>query len=251
MRLGLIFLEFLSEMDLEVWAAGRFLLKEPFLAVWREESSRECPMRIAFDSQRRFDCPPVLEVRLDSVVSRQDHSQSSKGCSTFTVQPELRDELLDAVARDVNGPPVQTFGRPGMTYWSILVLGAVRLGCDSTTTRLQNLAEEHRSCGRSWGSAAGVNDRRCLAMPPGRRLLLSPDTIERVDRLIVAEGHRLVPEAAATVRGDWFVPATNSRYPTDSGLMAMAYARSCRWRCASRGFSVSAVGGGENACFGP
>ena len=49
--------------------------------------------------------------------------------------------------------------------------------------------------------------------------LLSPDTIERVNHLIVAEGHRLVPEAAETVRGDSFVPATNIHYPTDSSLI--------------------------------
>ena len=35
----------------------------------------------------------------------------------------------------------------------------------------------------------------------------------------MAEGHRLVPEAAETVRGDSFVPATNIHYPTDSSLI--------------------------------
>ena len=55
-----------------------------------------------------------------------------------------------------------------------------------------------------------------LAMPPRQRLSkLLPDTIERVSHLIVAEGHRLVPEAAETVRGDLVVPATNIHYPTD------------------------------------
>ena len=48
---------------------------------------------------------------------------------------------------------------------------------------------------------------------------MSPDTIERLNHLIVAEGHRLVPEAAETVRGDSFVVATDIHYPTDSGLI--------------------------------
>ncbi len=48
---------------------------------------------------------------------------------------------------------------------------------------------------------------------------MSPDTIERVNHLIVAEGHQLVPEAPETVRGDSFVPATNIHYPTDSSLI--------------------------------
>jgi transposase, IS5 family len=60
-------------------------------------------------------------------------------------QLELRDQLLDAVARDVNGTCSADHVRPGMQSWSILVLGAVRLGCDRNYDRLQNLAEEHRT----------------------------------------------------------------------------------------------------------
>src|SRR5512135_2634822 len=59
-------------------------------------------------------------------------------------------------------------------------------------------------------------DWRCLRDNSG---LLSADTIERLNHLIVAEGHRLVPEAAETVRGDSFVVATNVHYPTDSSLI--------------------------------
>ncbi len=49
--------------------------------------------------------------------------------------------------------------------------------------------------------------------------LLSPDTIERLNHLIVSEGHRLAPEAAETVRGDSFVVKTDVHYPTDSSLI--------------------------------
>src|SRR5208337_3813022 len=67
MHLSLIFLEFLSEMDLEVLGLpSKISAERAVLRVLSEESSRECPMRIAFDPQRRFDCPPVLEVRLNT-----------------------------------------------------------------------------------------------------------------------------------------------------------------------------------------
>ena len=111
-------------------------------------------------------------------------------------------------------------GRPGMQYWSILVLGAVRLGCNLNYDRLQNLAEEHRSLRLIMGIGGWCDepkfDWRCLR---DNIALLSPDTIERLNHLIVAEGHRLVPEAAETVRGDSFVVATDIHYPTDSGLI--------------------------------
>jgi transposase, IS5 family len=220
MHLSLIFLEFLSEMDLEVLGLpSKISAERAVLRVLSEESSRECPMRIAFDPQRRFDCPPVLEVRLNTSC-RDEIIPILKGLQHIYSQPELRDELLDAVAQDVNGTSSADLGRPGMTYWSILVLGAVRLGCNFDYDRLQNLAEEHRSLRQVMGIGGWCDDQtfdwRCLR---DNICLLSPDTIERVNHLIVAEGHRLVPEAAETVRGDSFVPATNIHYPTDSSLI--------------------------------
>jgi IS5 family transposase len=135
-------------------------------------------------------------------------------------QPELRDSLLDAVAQDVNGISSAGRGRPGMQYWSILVLGAVRLGCNLNYDRLQNLAEEHRSLRLIMGIGGWCDDQkfdwRCLH---DNISLLSPETIERLNHLIVAEGHRLVPAAAETVRGDSFVVATDIHYPTASGLI--------------------------------
>ena len=220
MHLSLIFLEILSEMDLEVLGLpSKISAERAVLRVLSEESSRECPMRIAFDPQRRFDCPPVLEVRLNTSC-RDEIIPILKGLQHIYSQPELRDELLDAVAQDVNGTSSADLGRPGMTYWSILVLGAVRLGCNFDYDRLQNLAEEHRSLRQVMGIGGWCDDQtfdwRCLR---DNICLLSPDTIERVNHLIVAEGHRLVPEAAETVRGDSFVPATNIHYPTDSSLI--------------------------------
>jgi len=46
-----------------------------------------------------------------------------------------------------------------------------------------------------------------------------PETIEKINHLIVAEGHRLEPSAVESVRGDAFVAETNIHYPTESGLI--------------------------------
>ena len=117
-------------------------------------------------------------------------------------------------------PPAPIAAGPAWTYWSILVLAAVRLGCDPHYDRLQNLAEEHRSLGLimgvgGWGEATSF-DWRCLRDNIAR---LSPDTIERLNHRVVAEGHRLAPDAAHTVRCDSFVVAAEIHYPTDSGLI--------------------------------
>ena len=63
----------------------------------------------------------------------------------------LRDEILSFIAQDVNATSDPFQGRPGFGYWEILVLGAVRLGCNCDYDKLQNLAEEHRSLRRIMG----------------------------------------------------------------------------------------------------
>jgi IS5 family transposase len=176
-------------------------------------------MRIAFDPQLRLDCTSVLDVRLNTAC-RDEIIPILTALQHIYSRPALRDSLLDAVAQDVNGVCSADRGRPGMQYWSILVLGAVRLGCDLNYDRLQNLAEEHRSLRLIMGIGDWRDepnfDWRCLR---DNIALLSPDTIERLNHLIVGEGHRLIPEAAETVRGDSFVVATDIHYPTDSGLI--------------------------------
>src|SRR3954463_11774235 len=177
------------------------------------------PMRIPFDPQLRFDCTPVLDVRLNTSC-RDEIIPILKALQHIYARPELRDSLLDAVARDVNGISSANRGRPGMDYWSILVLAAVRLGGDLNYDRLQNLAEEHRSLRLIRGVGARGEatsfDWRCLR---DNIALLSPDTIERLNHRIVAEGHRLAPDAAHPVRCDSFVVAAEIHYPTDSGLI--------------------------------
>jgi transposase, IS5 family len=176
-------------------------------------------MRRPFDPQLRFECPGVPDVRLN-VECRDEIIPILRALQHIYGRPELRDALLDAVAQDVNGATRADQGRPGMDYWPILVLGAVRLGCDLNYDRLQNLAEEHRSLRRVMGIDGWCEepsfDWRCLR---DTIALLSPDTIERLNHLIVGEGHRLVPEAAEAVRGDSFVVATDVHYPTDSSLI--------------------------------
>jgi IS5 family transposase len=176
-------------------------------------------MRVPFEPQLRLAGTAVLDVRLNTNC-RDEIIPILAALQYIYSQPALRDELLDAVAQDVNGNSDPERGRPGMHYWSILVLAAVRLGCNLNYDKLQNLAEEHRSLRNIMGIGGWDDepsfDWRCIR---DNVCLLLPETIERLNHLIVAEGHRLDPEAAQTVRGDSFVPATNVHYPTDSSLI--------------------------------
>ena len=176
-------------------------------------------MRIPFDPQLRLACSSILDVRFNTAC-RDEIIPILKALQHIYGNPQVRDDLLDAVARNVNATTCADLGRPGMTYWGILVLAAVRLGCNLDYDKLQNLAEEHRAL-RAIMGIGGWDDNRTWDW---RRIqenisLLWPETIEQLNHLIVAEGHRLVPQAVESVRGDSFVVATNVHYPTDSSLI--------------------------------
>jgi len=176
-------------------------------------------MRKAFDQQKRLDCQPVLDVRLN-LNCRDEIIPILKALQHIYSQPELRDDILRAIARDVNHTSSCKRGRQGMDYWQILVLAAVRLGCNLDYDKLQDLAEQHRALRQ----IMGIGDWDEQTTFDWRRIQdnitrIRPETIQRINHLIVAEGHKLVPQAAETVRADSFVMATNVHYPTESTLI--------------------------------
>ena len=176
-------------------------------------------MRKSFDRQQRIDCQSISSVSLN-LGCRDEIIPILAALKHIYTHPKRRDEILQAVARDVNRDSSRQCGRKGMDYWPILVLAAVRLGCNFDYDRLHDLAEQHRALRQmmgigDWDEETSFNWRTIR----NNITLLRPETLERINQVIVAEGHRLVPEAAETVRGDSFVAETNIHYPTDSSLI--------------------------------
>jgi len=176
-------------------------------------------MRKAFSDQRRFDCRGVLGVQLnfncrDEIVPVLRTLQQIYG------RPELRDQILELIAQDVNRDARDDVGRVGMDYWQILVLASVRLGCNLDYDKLQDLAEQHRAL----RDVMGIGDWSEESDFGWRRIrdnlcLLQPATVEKISHLVVAEGHRLQPEAAKQARADSFLMETNVHWPTESTLI--------------------------------
>ena len=76
--------------------------------------------RRRLDRQRRPDCPPVTEVPLN-VDCRNEAIPILLALQHIDSRPEVRDPILRAVARDVNGRSGARRGRPGLSYREILV----------------------------------------------------------------------------------------------------------------------------------
>lgn len=176
-------------------------------------------MRTAFSRQGRLDCQGILGVQLN-LDCRDEMIPILKALQQIYAQPQLRDSILELIALDIHQDARDDVGREGLNYWQILVLGAVRLGCNLNYDKLQDLAEQHRALRH----LMGVGDW-CESQEFGWRRIrdnlcrLKPATIERISHLIVAAGHVLQPDAARRMRSDSFVIETNVHWPTESTLI--------------------------------
>jgi len=175
-------------------------------------------MRLACPEQR-LDCLPIGEVKLN-LNCRDEIIPILRALQQVYGDAELRGELLRLVGKDVNRDTSRRCGRRGLNYWEIVVLAAARLGCNLDYDKLQDLAENHRSLRH----IMGIGDWQEEVDFDWRRIednltKLRPQTVEKINDLVVKAGHQLKPKAIAAVRGDTFVAETNIHYPTESTLI--------------------------------
>jgi transposase, IS5 family len=180
---------------------------------------RGTDMRLALP-QQRLDCLPVTEVPLN-LNCRDEIIPILRALQHLYGNVPLRRELLGLVGKDVNQTTSRKQGRRGLSYWEITVLAGVRLGCNLDYDKLQDLAENHRSLRRimgigDWQDAEVDFDWRRLQ---DNLIKLRPETLKKLNDLVVTAGHQLAPQAIEAVRGDTFVVETNIHYPTESSLI--------------------------------
>jgi hypothetical protein len=176
-------------------------------------------MRLA-RPEERLDCLAISEVRLN-LECRDEIIPILRALQHIYGDAELRRDLLALVGKDVNGDTSRKRGRRGMNYWEITVLAAARLGCNLDYDKLQDLAENHRSLRQIMGQGDWQADEVDFDW---RRIednlnKLRPETLQKINALIVKAGHVLEPKAIESVRGDTFVVETNIHYPTESAVI--------------------------------
>lgn len=178
-------------------------------------------MRLPFNSQPMLEDVAVVDVDLNTNC-RDEIIPILRALQYVYADARLRTEILALIEQDVNRTTSRKRGRRGLDYWEITVLASVRLGCNLDYDKLQDLAENHRRLRQIMGiSDWDEKDRQYFRWQriEANINLLGPETLEKINHLIVAAGHKLVPDAVESVRGDTFVVETNIHYPTDSSLI--------------------------------
>ena len=176
-------------------------------------------MRKAFSPQQRFDGSTIDKVALN-LNCRDEIIPILAALRYVYANATLRDAILRLIAADVNRKSRRNIGRRGFDDWQILVLAAVRLGCNLDYDKLQDLGEQHRALRQmmgigDWDDKTSFNWRRVR----NTICRLSDDTLAKISELIAKAGHEIDPEAVKQVRADSFVVDTNIHYPTDSSLI--------------------------------
>jgi transposase, IS5 family len=176
-------------------------------------------MRLAVPPER-LDCLPICDVKLN-LNCRDEIIPILRALQHLYGDVPSRKELLGLVGKDVNKTSSRKRGRRGLSYWEIAVLAAVRLGCNLDYDKLQDLAENHRNLRLimgigDWQDEEVDFDWRRIE---DNLIKLRPETLKKINDLVVAAGHQLEPQAIEAVRGDTFVVETNIHYPTESSLI--------------------------------
>jgi hypothetical protein len=175
----------------------------------------------------RLTCPPERLDRLPiTAVPLNLHCRDEiipilRALQHIYGDAQARRELLTLVGKDINAKTSRKRGRRGLNYWEIAVVAGVRLGCNLDYDKLQDLAENHRRLQQIMGIGDWeVDDVDFDAQRLEDNVIkLRPETLKKLNDLIVRVGHQLEPKAIEAVRGDTFVVETNIHYPTESSVI--------------------------------
>ncbi len=164
----------------------------------------------------------VSQIRLDT-QSRDEIPKLMMGLQYIYCTPEIRAQVFSILEEMVPKKTSKKNGRLGMDLWNILVLGTIRLNCDWDYDKLREMADNHRTLRQMLGHGFDDENKRYpLQTLKDNVSLLTPEILDRINRVVVQSGHKLVrkkKDEGLRGRCDSFVVETDVHYPTDINLL--------------------------------
>lgn len=175
-------------------------------------------MRKSINNQVDFTATHITQVRFD-LSNRHEINPILRSLQYLYSHPKKLKQILGLIEKDINSTNRKDMGTIGLDYWEILVLSAVRLGCDLDYDALSDLADNHRNLRAMIGLSSYSTKRFPRSTIHGNITALSSETVHEIAQLVVEEGHKIRPKAMKKLRGDSFVVETNIHHPTDASLI--------------------------------
>ncbi len=178
--------------------------------------------RIPLDPQSRDDIPAVLRGLQQIWSDAELRAKLFTLLETHLLADKSKADSADS-ERQAYGPCLDARnGRPGMSLWSILVLGLLRQGLNCDYDRWHELAGQHRSVRRMMGLSDWDSTVASCRTITRNVSLLTPQLLAAVNRLVVGAGYEVLGQDVAgelAARCDSFVVETDVHYPTDVSLL--------------------------------
>ncbi len=181
-------------------------------------------MRYAFNPQLQIGETLVSDIQFD-IHSRDDIPPLLRGLQHLYKDTQTRDTILDHLGSVIIAETDPDTGRPGMSLWSVLVLGVLRLGLNCDYDRVMELANEHRTLRQMLGHGIFDEDKRYgLQTIKDNVTKLTPEILAKINHEIVKQGHQLLGQENQILLGrcDSFVVETDVDFPTDVKLLVDA-----------------------------
>ncbi len=178
-------------------------------------------MRVVQHQQMSIGEVDVSKITLDA-RSRDDIPKILRGLQHIYTDASLRTAVFEILTQQIAPKADKNNGRPGMTLWSILVCGVVRLDLNIDYDRLQELANQHTTLRAMLGHGMFDKEHYALQTLKDNVMLLTPELLDEINQIVVRAGHVLVKKKeneALRGRCDSFVVETNVHYPTDINLL--------------------------------
>jgi cation transport regulator ChaB len=154
---------------------------------------------------------------------RDDIPQILRGLQHVYKDTQTKDAIFKLLEQEILSTKDKKNGRPGMTLWSIFILGILRVNLNIDYDKLHELVNNHLSIRQMLGHP-NFSDRYYYHHQTLKDnvQLITPELLDKVNQIVVKAGYRLIKkklEEPLHGRCDSFVVETNVHFPTDINLL--------------------------------
>lgn len=179
-------------------------------------------MRVVQPAQIKLGEIDIAKIWLDP-KSRDDIPQILRGLQHVYKDTQAKDAIFKLLEQEISATKDKKNGRPGMTLWSMFVLGILRVNLNIDYDKLHELVNNHLTIRQMLGHP-NFSDRYYYHPQTLKDnvKLITPELLDKVNKIVVEAGYRLIKKKAQEPlhgRSDSFVVETNVHFPTDINLL--------------------------------
>ena len=149
-----------------------------------------------------FGQTPIDQIKIDT-RARDEIPKLLLGLQHIYCDQALRKKVFATLQNVIPDCIDSKNGRPGMDLWKILVMGTIRLNCNWDYDKLQEMVNNHKTLRQMLGHGMMDDDITYpLQTLKDNVRLLTPDILDKINTLVVKEGHKLLmKKKLRTMRG--------------------------------------------------